>query len=499
MWDLGRLISDPGYGRWREMVAAIGGCQHPVHLSGASLVVHTGTGEVVGEYTTSEEPGGVLLMACGNRRESVCAPCARIYQADTYQLIKAGLSGGKGLPEEVSGHPRVFVTLTAPSFGAVHTRREVAGRLVACRGYRAGRVCAHGRPLGCGLVHEVGDERLGQPLCGECYDYAGAVLWQAHAGVLWQRFMVALRRELASQAGMAQREYATWARVSFAKVAEYQRRGLVHFHAVIRLDGPDGPHEPPPDGFDAGMLMRAVPAAAARVEVMTPDSEVGRWRLAWGDQLDVRPILLGADLEGVSEEGVAAYIAKYAIKGSDGTAGVDHRIACRRCNGSGRALSVSRARCARCRGTGLKPGLLLDELPVTDHARAMIRMCWELGAREEFAHLRLRLWAHMLGFRGHFSTKSRRYAVTLGELREARARYRRQQARERDGLPALDEDSTVVVGHWRFAGVGYSLGEAIMAEQIRERVETARAIARKKEQRTNPDDADAGAGESAGE
>ncbi len=27
-------------------------------------------------------------------------------------------------------------------------------------------------------------------------------------------------------------------RVSYAKVAEYQRRGVVHFHAIIRLDGP---------------------------------------------------------------------------------------------------------------------------------------------------------------------------------------------------------------------------------------------------------------------
>ncbi|XVQ10567.1 replication initiator [Spirillospora sp. CA-255316] len=34
--------------------------------------------------------------------------------------------------------------------------------------------------------------------------------------------------------------------VSFAKVAEYQRRGLVHFHAVIRLDRPGGPKATPP-------------------------------------------------------------------------------------------------------------------------------------------------------------------------------------------------------------------------------------------------------------
>jgi hypothetical protein len=28
---------------------------------------------------------------------------------------------------------------------------------------------------------------------------------------------------------------------------------------------------------------------------------------------------------------------------------------------------------------------------------------WELGSRPELAGLRLRVWAHMLGFRGHWS------------------------------------------------------------------------------------------------
>jgi integrase len=58
----------------------------------------------------------------------------------------------------------------------------------------------------------------------------------------------------------------------------------------------------------------------------------------------------------------------------------------------------------------------------------MIRTAWSLGARPELADLRLRAWAHMLGFRGHFSTKSRRYSTTLGALRDARADWRRAQA-----------------------------------------------------------------------
>jgi hypothetical protein len=49
-----------------------------------------------------------------------------------------------------------------------------------------------------------------------------------------------------------------------AKVAEYQRRGLVHFHAVIRFDGPDGPTTPPPGWATTDVLDRAVHHAAKR-------------------------------------------------------------------------------------------------------------------------------------------------------------------------------------------------------------------------------------------
>ncbi|SCD46106.1 hypothetical protein GA0115244_104147 [Streptomyces sp. DvalAA-19] len=51
----------------------------------------------------------------------------------------------------------------------------------------------------------------------------------------------------------------------------------------------------------------------------------------------------------------------------------------------------------------------------------MIRTCWELSKLPEFADLKLWKWAHMLGFRGHFSTKSRSYSTTLGALRAAAA------------------------------------------------------------------------------
>ncbi len=122
-------------------------------------------------------------------------------------------------------HPRVFATLTAPGFGPVHNQPDT-GR---CH---------------CGHTHPDDDPLLGTPLDPERYDYAGAVLWNAHAPALWARFTTHLRREVAKTASLTQRALRHHATLSYAKVAEYQKRGQVHFHAVIRLDG-HRPHQHP--------------------------------------------------------------------------------------------------------------------------------------------------------------------------------------------------------------------------------------------------------------
>jgi hypothetical protein len=106
------------------------------------------------------------------------------------------------------------------------------------------------------------------------------VLWQAHAGALWARFTTTLRRTLATQLGLRARDFAEYARLSYAKVAEYQRRGLVHFHAVLRIDGPDGPTDPPPAGLDLPAFQTAI-TSAARATSLTPSSgRMGR-RSCW--------------------------------------------------------------------------------------------------------------------------------------------------------------------------------------------------------------------------
>ncbi len=49
-----------------------------------------------------------------------------------------------------------------------------------------------------------------------------------------------------------------------------------------------------------------------------------------------------------------------------------------------------------------------------DHARRLIRACWDLDG--VYPDRKLWAWVHMLGFRGHFSSKSRRITTATAEL-----------------------------------------------------------------------------------
>ena len=255
--------------RWEQQLAATGYCTHPVRLAGRIDAVDLATGETRPVYTTAGEPGGVLLTACGNRRESVCLPCSQVYKRDARQLVKAGLAGGKGIPETVAAHPCVFATFTAPSFGPVHSRRKRGKTILPCRPRRdaAQRRCPHGRDISCPVRHHENDPRLGRPLCPDCYDYETAVLFNACAGELWRRFTINLPRKLAALAGITQNRLRSLARVRYVKVAEYQARGAVHFHAVIRLDAPGDDYRPPADQFTAELLADAIGQAAAAVRL----------------------------------------------------------------------------------------------------------------------------------------------------------------------------------------------------------------------------------------
>jgi hypothetical protein len=282
------------------------------------------------------------------------------------------------------------------------------------------------------------------------------VLWQAHAGALWARFTTTLRRALAAQLGIRTREFRDHARLSYAKVAEYQRRGLVHFHAVVRLDGPDGPTTPPPAGLDHDALRATIghAASSATLAVTRPDGT--SLVLGWGAQLDLRAVTPTALRQIETDEGemtdaaLAGYIAKYATKGTGATNGADRPI-----------RDVEH----------------LEHVDVGPHHRAMIETSWRLGGLPEYEALNLRRWAHMLGFRGHFLTKSQRYSTTFRAIRGERRVWRLRAEldaldRETDDENAIPPDlaTITVVNDWWPTHFGHrDDGERELAAAIAER------------------------------
>ncbi|WP_326598227.1 replication initiator [Streptomyces sp. NBC_01803] len=441
--DLLRLVADPGFEGWLAQIRATGGCEHPVYVAGRKSVVDGATGEVLSHVDTAGEPGGRLALRCGNRRSVVCEPCAYRHAGDTYQVVRAGLAGGKGVSAGVGGHPRLFVTLTAPGFGPVHR----AGR---CHGL--GRAsCEHGRPRGCGQTHRDGAGVVGTPLCGRCYDYTAHVLWHAHAGELWSRTMRAVRRQLAALAGISRSGLGDVLRVSFAKVAEYQKRGAVHVHAVLRLDGPQGPEDDPPGWATETVLAAAVRTAVGAMKVSTPYVPgVGEFTVRWGRQLDIHPIR-AVSASPVDENAVAAYVAKYTSKSVSDSGGTDFRVG---------SLADIRAR------------------RVSGHVRALMAACWRLGGIPELAGLRLRHWAHTLGYRGHVLTKSRRYSTTYKELREERRAFVVDAGKEGGGSGEVRGGAVAVVSDIRYVTAGHSLAERELARGIALDAVTNRAAAR---------------------
>jgi hypothetical protein len=366
----------------------------------------------------------------------------------------------------VAAHPRLFVTFTAPSFGRVHTRKAQGRLVLPCHPYRQGARCPHGNRDGCWHRHDEDDPRLGEPLCPSCYDAEAQVLWNALAPELWRRTTIALQRALARLVGLQEAELLRLVRVSYAKVAEFQRRGAIHFHAVLRLDAATecrcpGCLAPPPEPFTAELLEDGVRQAAAVVTVPCPVLDDGPDRYArWGEQLDVRNITAGDDHPGeLSPHQVAGYIAKYATKATESFgAGLDRRL------------------------TAADDLEHLDGLPA--HVAELVKAAWVLGGRPELDDLRLRAWAHMLGFRGHWSTKSRRYSTTFTVLRRARVAFAKRR-RAGDGIPLdawgrpEDDQAVIVVASWVYVGAGYETeGERWLALSAAARARERRRIAR---------------------
>jgi hypothetical protein len=385
-------------------ISLAGGCSHPIRLSGE--LVNLSTGEVGRRR---------IQVACKDRRAVVCPACSYLYKADAWILVATGMNGGKGVPESVVTHPRLFMTLTAPSFGPVHTRREDG----SCHP-RQGDRCLHGATLSCFGTHEPTSARLGTPLCSDCFDYEGAVLWNAQVSRLWNRTIEQVRRQISISQGCRPREFHQIARLNYLKVAEFQRRGLVHFHVILRADGPGDPYAEPPAFLDAlstsDILIKVVSTFGV--------SGVGGSWIRWGHQFRVSD----ASPRFEDDLRIASYLAKYSTKTTDDTLWLARRI---------RRRSE------------------IDQMNVDPHLKRLASTAWDLAPRPELQSLNLRHHAHAFGYTGQLITKSMFYSTTFHDLREARALH----------MSPLNE-SDPIAGTFFYDGRGYDDPRAAEVAQL---------------------------------
>jgi len=434
-----RRASSPGFGSWWRRAESVGFCAHPIQLSGADRSGRRHT----------------VWTRCNNRRHAVCPSCSDLYARDTWQLVHAGAAGGHhDIPVEVAARPQVFATLTAPSYGVVHNATGIPCH--TRNGASSATRCSHGNKLRCNIIHSIDDPMVGQPLCPQCYDYLGHVLFTWHLPELWRRFTIALRRAVSTHLKTVGVKPGS-VRVSFVKVVELQARAIPHIHALIRLDPPpadndttgSGDHnryspaapwgggEPRPAADKhTGWSSPITPADLAaliqhaarhvRIDIATgaggSDQQAVRG-LRFGTQIDTQPLtpetpITTSDSEAddtarmtasrLSPRGVAAYLAKYVTKSLH-----DFGITARR-------LAAE----------------AIGDLDVSEHVRAILSTIAELAEHTASAGSSLAgigRWLHTLGYRGHITTKSRHYSTTMGALRTARATWTRHHMTKHSG------------------------------------------------------------------
>ena len=278
-----------------------------------------------------------------------------------------------------------------------HPPHRPGGRAARCRPRRKADLCQHGRRLSCGQRHKDTDPALGRPLCPDCYDYAAAVVWNAHAPELWRRTTIAIRRQLVKTAKAAGPGKCSWR----------MRRWRSSRPAAWSTSTPSSALTPPPRRPARparprhGQLLDAIQAAAASIWFATvahPARPQG-WDIRWGAQLDTRIIQLPP------------------------AAARPPTLPSRPIWRDTPRKRPRRSAPSACRITAANVGFYGDP---HRHQGRLIRAAWHHGSHTPLTSSPLP-WAHTPGYPGHFATKSRRYSTTFRALRAARADYRRRQ------------------------------------------------------------------------
>lgn len=256
-------------------------------------------------------PGAPPVFArCHTRLAHVCPSCSRLYAGDWKKIIRSGLlptPDGTTTAADFEGEDVLFLTLTAPSFGRVHRVPKPGLELTPARPVRT---------CGCGHRHTWEADRglAGVPLDPDNYKYKDQVRWNYALGKLWNATLAGLRR-------VAQ-DFA------FAVVREWQARGVLHLHAILRV----------PAGLSPLLVARTAQRSTATIRGS---------RYVWGREVQCTTIA-----DSATRARKVGYLAKavgYSAK-SFGESLVDDELSTPAYRGHIKRLDrvAQRLRCPRC-------------------------------------------------------------------------------------------------------------------------------------------------------
>jgi len=253
-----------------------------------------------------------IWVRCGSRIASKCSSCAELYRGDWAAIARSGV-----FDPSVERHRFYLLTLTAPSFGRVHRVPRSAGKRM--------------KRCGCGAMHGLVDVALrGVPLDPSTYDYLGQVAWNRDAGVLWDR----TRRRIRDR----------WDSAEFFLVREWQDRGVLHLHVLVRIERVEAP--------GAGPLREAARTATAASKV---DGSI----VGWGEQVDA--VVFRADGDGAKTIWYLSKALNYVMK--------DTARAAMGGRGSNSAWSHLAALGSAARKIRCSPGCVPEDCPSRVHDR----------------------------------------------------------------------------------------------------------------------------------
>jgi hypothetical protein len=351
-------------------------CLHPVTMRRNWL-----------DTTTGEVGSRDFQVRCGTRREEDCEPCSKVWQADAFHALIRGANDGT---EKLT-----FITLTpggASVFGAVHT---------ASYNGRASERCA------CRRYHAPESPVIGLPVDPDKFDYAQAASFNNAAPRLATVTMQKVWRQMAAATGPSVKEV----RMAMVRVMEWQQRGLLHVHILVRGEVPEE------------VVRRAVhgsPKSGTRRSI-TPASHGGH---TWGPQVDVQHI------EPKDRDHLIAYITKmvtYAVKDvtahspeKRSPAASAHRA---RMEQAGEAAVSCTASCSVCKH-GWSTGRDASGRAIFEIASRTNRKCRRHGRAER-----------QFGFTGNVLSLNRSWGTTLGDARRTRQAWGRSQQPPAAALP----------------------------------------------------------------